>query len=71
LGILAKTASDNPELIYTNNERGFALLNTRSEEIPRHYIQVDPNDSIENWSNDRIWTELHVRVDTKDGWRVC
>ena len=68
LGILAKTAPVNPELIYTHHERGFALLSTRSPEIQRHYIQVDPKDDIANWSDDRIWTELHARVDMADGW---
>jgi p-hydroxybenzoate 3-monooxygenase len=63
LGILAKTAPVNPELIYSNHERGFALISTRSPEIQRHYIQVDPKDDIANWSDDRIWSELHARVD--------
>lgn len=49
LGILAKTSPVNPELIYTNHERGFALLSTRSPEIQRHYLQVDPSDEIANW----------------------
>lgn len=70
LGILAQTPPVNPELIYTNHERGFALLSTRSPEIQRHYIQVDPSDHIDNWSDDRIWTELHARVDMADGWTV-
>ncbi|WP_413300283.1 4-hydroxybenzoate 3-monooxygenase [Bacillus sp. 1P10SD] len=70
LGILAKTPPVNPELIYTNHERGFALLSTRSPEVQRHYIQVDPSDHIDNWSDDRIWTELHARVDMADGWTV-
>ncbi|MFL6556885.1 MAG: 4-hydroxybenzoate 3-monooxygenase [Bacillus sp. (in: firmicutes)] len=70
LGILAKTPPVNSELIYTNHERGFALLSTRSPEIQRHYIQVDPSDNIANWSDDRIWTELHARVDMKDGWTL-
>lgn len=70
LGILAKTPPVNPELIYTNHERGFALLSTRSPEIQRHYLQVDPNDDITNWSDDRIWSELHARVDTADGWVI-
>ncbi|WP_462409786.1 4-hydroxybenzoate 3-monooxygenase [Neobacillus sp. Marseille-QA0830] len=69
LGILAKTPQVNPELIYTNHERGFALLSTRSPEIQRHYLQVDPSDDIKNWSDDRIWSELHARVDLND-WSI-
>jgi p-hydroxybenzoate 3-monooxygenase len=69
LGILAKTPQVNPELIYSNHARGFALISTRSPEIQRHYIQVDPHDDIANWSDDRIWSELHARVDM-DGWSI-
>ncbi|PLR87866.1 4-hydroxybenzoate 3-monooxygenase [Bacillus sp. V33-4] len=69
LGILAKTPPANPELIYAHHERGFALLSTRSPEIQRHYLQVDAKDDIANWSDDRIWTELHARVDTGD-WKL-
>ena len=64
LGILTNTPVVNKELIYANHERGFALLSTRSPEIQRHYLQVDPKDHIRNWSDDRIWSELHARVDT-------
>ncbi|UOE56842.1 4-hydroxybenzoate 3-monooxygenase [Bacillus sp. CMF12] len=70
LGILAETPPVNPELIYTNHERGFALISTRSPEVQRHYLQVDPNDDIKNWSDDRIWTELHARVDSEDGFKM-
>ncbi|THE10428.1 4-hydroxybenzoate 3-monooxygenase [Bacillus timonensis] len=69
LGILADAPPANPELIYSNHERGFALVSTRSPEIQRYYLQVDPNDDIKNWSDDRIWEELHARVDM-DGWRL-
>ncbi|CAJ0557591.1 unnamed protein product, partial [Mesorhabditis spiculigera] len=51
------------ELIYANHERGFALISTRTPEVQRHYLQVDPDDSVDNWSDDRIWDELHMRVD--------
>ncbi|WP_409304792.1 4-hydroxybenzoate 3-monooxygenase [Peribacillus sp. SCS-155] len=70
LGILAKTPPVNSELVYTNHEKGFALLSTRSPEIQRHYLQVDPKDDINNWSDDRIWMELHERVDMEDGWTI-
>jgi p-hydroxybenzoate 3-monooxygenase len=70
LGILAETPPVNPELIYAHHERGFALTSTRSPDIQRHYLQVDPKEDIANWSDDRIWTELHARVDTSDGWKM-
>lgn len=70
LGILAKTPPANNELIYATHERGFALLSTRTPEIQRYYLQVDPNDSISDWSDERIWEELQLRVETNDGWKL-
>ncbi|QQE77717.1 4-hydroxybenzoate 3-monooxygenase [Alicyclobacillus sp. SO9] len=70
LGILIEAPPSAPELIYTNHPRGFALVSTRSAEIQRLYIQVDPKDEIANWSDDRIWTELHARTETEDGWTL-
>jgi p-hydroxybenzoate 3-monooxygenase len=70
LGILTEAPPSAPELVYANHDRGFALLSTRSPQIQRLYIQVDPNDEIKNWSDDRIWTELHTRLATNDGWKL-
>ena len=57
------------ELIYAHHERGFALVSTRSPSVQRLYFQCDPNDKVENWSDDRIWAELHARV-SGDGFRL-
>jgi len=70
LGILTAAPPSAPELIYANHERGFALVSTRSPEIQRLYIQVDPRDDIANWPDDRIWEELHARLATHDGWKL-
>lgn len=70
LGILTEAPPSHPELIYARHERGFALLSTRSPEIQRLYIQCDPRDDIANWSDDRIWGELHARLETRDGWSL-
>lgn len=70
LGVLAKTPPSHEELIYTRHERGFALHSMRSPEITRLYLQVPPDESIENWSDDRIWSELQQRLETKEGFTV-
>lgn len=70
LGILAEAPPSSPELIYANHDRGFALVSTRSPEIQRLYLQVDLNDHVDNWSDDRIWTELNARLETRDGWTL-
>jgi p-hydroxybenzoate 3-monooxygenase len=68
LGILCKAPPSSDELIYALHERGFALVSTRSPEIQRMYLQCEPTDKIENWSDDRIWDELRRRLVTRDGW---
>lgn len=70
LGILAKTAPSSDELIYSNHRNGFALHSMRSPELTRLYLQVDPDEDIANWPDDRIWEELQTRL-TQDGdWRL-
>lgn len=69
LGILAEAPISNEVLIYTYHERGFALISTRSPEIQRYYLQVNPNDQLSQWPDERIWSELHARVDL-NGWTV-
>jgi len=31
------------------------------------YFQCNPDDSIDHWSDDRIWAGMHARVDSVDG----
>ena len=70
LGILVEAPPSTDELIYAHHERGFALVSTRSPQIQRLYLQCDPEDSIENWSDERIWEELRARLATADGWQL-
>jgi p-hydroxybenzoate 3-monooxygenase len=70
LGILAKVPPASDELIYCYHERGFALLSMRSPEISRLYLQCAPDENIEDWSDDRIWTELRTRFAMRDGWEL-
>ncbi|HEY0422486.1 MAG TPA: 4-hydroxybenzoate 3-monooxygenase [Rhodopila sp.] len=70
LGILTRAPLSWPELIYTNQDEGFALLSTRSPDVQRMYIQCDPSDDIANWSDERIWDQLHARLGTDDGWSL-
>jgi p-hydroxybenzoate 3-monooxygenase len=70
LGILTRAPLSWHELIYANQQNGFALLSTRSPDVQRMYVQCDPNDEITAWSDARIWDQLHARLDT-DGWSLC
>ncbi|MHB9835336.1 4-hydroxybenzoate 3-monooxygenase [Paraburkholderia terrae] len=69
-GILVEAPPSSDELIYARHERGFALVSTRSPNVQRMYFQCDPKDTVDNWSDDRIWAEMHARVDSDDGHKV-
>jgi len=71
LGILAEAPPASEELVYTYHERGFALFSMRTPRITRLYLQCSPEEQIANWSDDRIWQELRVRLGTSDGWRAA
>ena len=62
LGILAEAAPATEELIYAWHEDGFALYTMRSATISRLYLQVDADDDIGNWPDDRIWRALETRL---------
>src|SRR5215472_6511901 len=61
LGILADAAPSTDELIYSRHADGFALYSMRSPEVSRLYLQVAPDEPVEGWPDDRIWTELQKR----------
>jgi p-hydroxybenzoate 3-monooxygenase len=67
LGILAEAAPTQDELIYASHERGFALYSMRSPTITRLYLQVPADETLDGWSDDRIWSELETRLPTEDG----
>jgi p-hydroxybenzoate 3-monooxygenase len=69
LGILADAAPATDELIYSWHPEGFALYSMRSPSVSRLYIQVDPSERIENWSDERIWDALDTRF-AHEGWSV-
>ncbi len=62
LGILSESPPPDDELIYSYTDRGFALYTMRSPTLSRLYLQVDHDEDIENWSDARIWDELHLRL---------
>ncbi|HEU5086956.1 MAG TPA: 4-hydroxybenzoate 3-monooxygenase, partial [Roseiflexaceae bacterium] len=70
LGILAAVAPSTHELIYAHHTRGFALHSMRSPTLSRLYVQCDPADDLADWPDQRIWAELHARLETADGWKL-
>jgi p-hydroxybenzoate 3-monooxygenase len=69
LGILANAPPSSGELVYSNHDRGFALFSMRTLAVTRLYLQCAPDEDANDWSDDRIWSELRLRLETHDGWR--
>lgn len=64
IGVLAETPPVNDELVYARHERGFALCSQRSASRSRYYLQVPAGEKVEDWSDQRFWDELKIRLPT-------
>jgi p-hydroxybenzoate 3-monooxygenase len=69
LGVLSESPPIK-EMTYANHDNGFALCSRRSLKISRHYVQVAADEDAANWSDDRFWNELHLRMDDTDGHEI-
>ena len=66
LGILAEAPPSSDELVYSYHDRGFALLSMRTQQLSRLYLQCGQDEDIQNWPDERIWRELHIRLACED-----
>ena len=72
LGVLAEAAPSTDELIYSRHADGFALYSMRSPHVSRLYLQVAPDERLQEWPDDRIWAELQKRFAVRgEDWRVA
>jgi p-hydroxybenzoate 3-monooxygenase len=69
LGILADVPPSTDELIYCHHRNGFALHSLRTPAISRLYLQVDNDEDIDKWPDERIWAELAHRFELP-GWTL-
>lgn len=69
LGILADVEPSIDELVYAHTEQGFALLSLRSPTRSRYYLQVDHDEDVDRWPDDRVWEELQRRTAVA-GWML-
>jgi p-hydroxybenzoate 3-monooxygenase len=69
LGIIAEVPPSTDELIYNHHPDGFALHTMRTPQISRLYLQVRPDERIEDWPDDRIWAALQHRF-ALPGWEL-
>ena len=70
LGVLADVPPVSHELIYANHERGFALASMRSSTRSRYYVQVPADEQVADWTDDRFWNELRLRLGAEVGPQV-
>ncbi len=69
LGILAQVPPSTDELIYAHHPDGFALHSMRTPQLSRLYLQVAPDERIEDWPDERIWAALQRRF-ALPGWTL-
>ena len=63
LGILAEAPPATNEVVWGCHEEGFAMQSIRSPSVTRLYLQCERDEDLAQWSDDRIWAELHKRLD--------
>lgn len=62
IGLLSETAPISNELTYVYHPHGFALWSMRSPSVSRTYLQCGRDDTSDDWSDDRFWTEFSHRM---------
>ncbi|MCC2676537.1 MAG: 4-hydroxybenzoate 3-monooxygenase [Ramlibacter sp.] len=66
LGVLADVPPASPHaIVYGNSARGFSLCSMRSLTRSRYYVQCPLDDKVEDWSDERFWDELRLRLDPR------
>jgi len=69
LGILATVPPSTDNVTYALHRDGFGLHSMRSSQVSRFYLQVGRDESIEDWSDARIWDALQTRL-AVPGWEL-
>ncbi len=71
LGVLADVPPVSPHaIVYGNSARGFSLCSMRSLTRSRYYLQCPIDDKVQDWSDQRFWDELRLRLDPELADRV-
>ncbi|MFJ7212923.1 4-hydroxybenzoate 3-monooxygenase [Amycolatopsis sp. NPDC098790] len=64
LAVLAEAPQSMPAVTYALHRNGFAGHMARGPAVTRYYLQVPPGDDAAAWTDERIWSELAVRMRT-------
>jgi len=71
LGVLADVPPVSTHaIVYANSDRGFALCSMRSLTRSRYYVQCPLSDKVQDWSDQRFWDELRLRLDPEMAQRM-
>lgn len=62
LALIADAAPSKPRTLYGLHRRGFAGQLRRGPHLTRYMLEIPGSDTIEDWPDDRIWTELQERL---------
>ncbi|NDW03013.1 4-hydroxybenzoate 3-monooxygenase [Jiella pacifica] len=62
LGVLVRKPPIQEELVYAHHSRGFALCSLRNPQLSRYYVQCSLEDRVEDWSDERFFDELAIRL---------
>lgn len=62
LALLAEAPPSNDCVVFGIHPNGFAGHMARSPEVTRYYLECSPGDDPDNWSHDRVWSELRLRL---------
>jgi p-hydroxybenzoate 3-monooxygenase len=62
LAVIAAAAPSKPRTLYGLHRRGFAGQMRRSATSTRYYLEVPGSDTIADWPDERVWTELDERM---------
>ncbi len=62
LGVLSETPPVNEELIYARHDIGFALCSLRGPQLSRYYVQVETDESPDDWSDEAFWDRLKATI---------
>jgi p-hydroxybenzoate 3-monooxygenase len=66
LALLAEAPPSNDCVVFGIHPNGFAGHMARSPEVTRYYLECPPGDDPENWSHERVWSELRERLAATD-----
>ncbi|CAF1045490.1 unnamed protein product [Adineta steineri] len=72
LSILVDSPPNGHEVVYSFDKTdGFALQSLRSPTKSRYHLQVSVDDKLEDWPDERIWSQLNKRLTLKDkSWKL-